>query len=234
MPREVMDRVGLFAHLSEADRRRVLETGTELELGRDEILFHEGDPAPAFFVLLEGRMKLVRYSEKGRELLIHLVAPGQSFAEAALFGSGTYPATAQAVEVSSVWRLARASLLRLVRADPELGISMMASIAMWTRRVVGTLQLMTQRRVEERLAVYLLSRAGERALAPGDVVAFGVPKHLVAALCGTAPEVLSRTFRKLEEAGVLAVGSETVTVLDPRQLRELAEWIDDGDGGLER
>ena len=46
----------------------------------------------------EDRVKLVRYSPGGKEMLLHLVRPGESFAEAALFGSGTYPATAVGVE----------------------------------------------------------------------------------------------------------------------------------------
>ncbi len=221
--------VALFAHLSPSDRERVIAAASEVRLDKGEVLFHEGDAAQAIFVLFEGHMKLVRYSEKGRELLIHLVNPGQSFAEAALFGSGTYPATAEAIEPSRVLRLARDTLLGLIRSDPELGLAMVASTAMWTRRLAGKLQLLTQRRVEERLAVYLLSRTGGRQLAAGDVLPLGAPKHLVAAQCGTAPEVLSRCFRKLEEAGVFSVGADSITVLDPKRLRDLAEWI--GEGG---
>ncbi len=229
MPTSIVDDVALFAHLTAADRERVLAAASDHRLDKGEVLFHEGNAAQAIFVLLEGQMKLVRYSEKGRELLIHLVKPGQSFAEAALFGSGTYPATAEAIEPSYVLRLARETLLGLIRADPELGLAMVASTAMWTRRLAGKLQLLTQRRVEERLAVYLLSRSQGRQLEAGDTVAFGAPKHLVAAQCGTAPEVLSRCFRKLETAGVFKVGADSITVLDPQRLRDLAEWI--GDGG---
>ena len=226
---DLLREVALLAHLEDDDRERVIAAGAEQRLTKGGILFHEGESAEAVFVLLEGRLKLVRYSEKGRELLIHLVRPGQSFAEVALFGSGTYPATAEAVEASACWRLPRKILLALVRTDPGLGLAMMASMATWTRRMAGKLQLLTQRRVEERLAVYLLAHTGGKNIAQGDFLPFGAPKHLVAAQCGTAPEVLSRTFRKLEEAGVFEVGSDGVTVLDPEKLRDLAEWIGEGE-----
>ncbi len=221
--------VALLAHLSEEDRAEVIAAGSQVRLKRGEVLFHEGESADAIFALLEGRMKLVRYSEKGRELLIHLVKPGQSFAEAALFGAGTYPATAESIESSLCWRLPRKKLLTLLSSRPELGLSMLASMALWTRRLAGKLQLLTQRRVEERLAVYLFSRTGGVLPSPGETVQLGAPKHLVAAQCGTAPEVLSRTFKKLEEAEILSVGSDHVVVLDPAKLRDLAEWI--GEGG---
>ncbi len=226
---EIFADVALLAHLSEEDRARVIETGSWLRLKRNQVLFNEGEKADAIFALVEGRLKLVRYSEKGRELLIHLVKPGQTFAEAALFGAGTFPATAEAVEPSLCWRLPREKLMGLLQTHPELGMAMMASMALWTRRLAGKLQLLTQRRVEERLAVYLFARTGGSLPSPGETVLLGAPKHLVAAQCGTAPEVLSRTFKKLEEAEILKVGSDHVIVLDPAKLRDLAEWIGDGE-----
>ena len=97
---------------------------------------------------------------------------------------------------------------------------------MWTRRVLSKLELHTQRRVEERLAIYLLSRAGSRDLAPGDRIELAEPRNLIAAQCGTAPEVLSRTFRKLEEEGVLEASPHHVTITDPARLATLAELIE--------
>ena len=51
------------------------------------------------------------------------------------------------------------------------------------------------------------------------------PRHLVAAECGTGPEVLSRTFKSLEEDGIIETGTTTVKVLDPERLADLAEWL---------
>jgi len=227
--RDIFSDVALLTHLSEEDRQEVIAAGSHVRLKKNQVLFHEGTQAEAIFALLEGRLKLVRYSEKGRELLIHLVKPGQSFAEAALFGAGTYPATAEAIEPSECWRLPRERLLTLLQTRPELGMAMLASMALWTRRLAGKLQLLTQRRVEERLAVYLFSRTGGVLPSAGETVELGAPKHLIAAQCGTAPEVLSRTFKKLEESQILKVGSDSVVVLDPAKLRDLAEWIGDGE-----
>jgi CRP/FNR family transcriptional regulator len=211
--------------LSDDDRRRVLSAGRERELAKGEILFHEGDPAESLCAVLSGRVKLVRTSSKGRELLLHMVPPGVSFAEAALFGSGTYPATAEAVEASVVWCLSRSHLVSMIRSSPELGIAMIGSISAWTRTLATKLEMLTQRKVEERLALFLMSRAGRRDVVPGGVIELGQPKHLVAAECGTGPEVLSRTFKRLEEDGILEVGNTTVTVIDPARLAELAEWL---------
>ncbi len=222
-----LSQVPLLAHLPETPRREVISVGHERRLGRGEILFHEGDGTEAFFAVLEGQLKLVRYSPRGKELLLHLVHPGQSFAEAALFGEGTYPATAVAIDPSLLWCWPRRGFEDLLRRSPDLALALLGSVSLWTRRLAAKLELLTQRRVEERLAVYLISRAGERTLDPGDAVELPEARNLIAAQCGTAPEVLSRTFRRLEDDGILHAEPDRVVILDPTRLHHLAEWIGD-------
>lgn len=221
-----LDSLPLLQQLDEEQRRRVIDAGHERSLERGEVLFHEAEPAEAIFAVISGQLKLVKYSPRGRELLLHLVHPGQSFAEAALFADGTYPATAEVMEPTRVWCLARASLLELLRSEPELALAMLGSTSMWTRKLAKKLELHTQRRVEERLAIYILSRAGSRELQPGDTIDLAEARNLIAAQCGTAPEVLSRTFRRLEEDGIVEAAPHHVVVLNPEKLRSLAEWIE--------
>jgi len=222
---ETLRHLPLLHHLSDEDRERVISAGHIHSLDKGEILFHEGDPAESLCAVVAGRMKLVRYSPRGKELLLHLVPAGASFAEAALFGSGGYPATAEAVEPSTVWCLPRAQLVSLLRNHPEIGMAMIGSVSAWTRTLAGKLEMLTQRRVEERLALFLMNRAGRRDTEPGEIIELGQPKHLVAAECGTGPEVLSRTFKRLEDDGIIETGTTTVKVLDPERLADLAEWL---------
>ncbi len=223
---ETLADLPLLSQLTEDQRSAVIDAGHEKTLERGEVLFHENDPAEALYAVVSGQLKLVRYSPKGRELLLHLVNPGQTFAEAALFAAGTYPATAEVMQACRLWCLPRASLLELLGASPDLGVAMLGSISLWTRKLASKLELHTQRRVEERVAIYLLSRAGSRQLEPGDRIELAEPRNLIAAQCGTAPEVLSRTFRRLEEDGVLEAAPHHVTISDPDRLRALAEWIE--------
>jgi CRP/FNR family transcriptional regulator len=223
---ETLAAVPLLTKLSPEERRRVIASGSERAFARGEIIFHEGETAAALFVVLAGQIKLVRYSPKGRELLLHLANPGQTFAEAALFAGETYPATAEVVEPARVWCLPRSVLLDLLRSSPELALAMLGSVSMWTRRLASKLELLTQRRVEERLALYLIARAGDGDLESGAEIPLSQPRNLIAAQCGTGPEVISRTFRRLEDDGILAAAPHHVTVLDPARLRALAEWLD--------
>jgi CRP/FNR family transcriptional regulator len=173
------------------------------------------------YAVLAGRVKLVRTSPAGKELLLHLVEEGQTFAEAALFGKATYPATALVVEDVRLWCLPRDRLVELLRRSPDLALALLASMAQWTRRLAAKLEQLTQRRVEERLAVFLLGRA-EGEIEAGTTIPLRDPRHLIAAQIGTAPEVLSRALRRLEEEGVAEFAATHARVLEPARLRDLA------------
>jgi CRP/FNR family transcriptional regulator, dissimilatory nitrate respiration regulator len=222
---EALLRTPLLARLEPRLQADLLQVGFRRILDRGQFLFHEGAAAEGLFLLVDGCVKLVRFTSQGREMLVHLVRPGQTFAEAALFGSGTYPASAVAVEECEVWIWPRPRLLDLLGHSPELALGLIVSLSIWTRQLVGKLELLTQRRVEERLAVYLLGRAGRESLPTGAEVELAEAKQLIAAQIGTAPEVLSRTFRQLEEEGVLAVRGSTVSILDGGRFAVLAEPI---------
>jgi len=222
---DVLSTIPLLRELPDDYRQHVIAMGHEQTLAKGEILFHEGDAVTGLYAVVKGRMKLVRYSPAGKELLLHLAPTGATFADAALVGPGGYPATAEAVEASIVWCLPKAKLVEMIRTSPEIGLAMIGSVSAWTRTLARKLEMLTQRRVEERLALFLMGRVGRRELEPGEVVELGQPKHLVAAECGTGPEVLSRTFKRLEEDGIIATGTSTVTVLDPKRLADLAEWL---------
>jgi len=216
----------LLADLEATQRDQLLAAAMPRTVAKGATLFHEGDRAEGFFVLASGSLKLVRLTAQGKEMLIHMVRPGQTFAEAAVFGPRTYPVTAVAVEESEVWMWPLARLLAMLRGSPELALAVILSLSVWVRHLVAKLELLTQRRVEERLAVYLLGRVKGRRLASRDEVVLDEPKQLIAAQLGTAPEVLSRTFRRLEEDGILAVDGDRVRILDGERFAVLAELIE--------
>jgi CRP-like cAMP-binding protein len=78
--------------------------------------------------------------------------------------------------------------------------------------------------VEEKVAAYLWSAfvRSSSAPLPGAEIRLQEPERLIAALCGTAPEVLSRTFRRLADDGVVRVHGPVATLIDPSTLAALA------------
>jgi CRP-like cAMP-binding protein len=191
---------------------------------KGELIFSEGDAAGYLPLLLAGQVKLLRTGPEGREQVLHLVRAPASFAEAAVFGPGVFPATIVVIEAGQLATVPRPALLDLMRRRPEVALALLASMSFWLRRLVDLVDGLALHTVEERVAAYLWSgfaRSGV-TLVPGAQIRLEEPKRLIAALCGTAPEVLSRTFRRLAADGVVRISGPVVTLLDPAALATLA------------
>lgn len=221
---EALRRVPLFATLPPRLLEEIAALTSVRDLAKGEQVFGEGDRADFLPILLSGQVKLSRAGPDGREQVLHLVRAPASFAEAAVFGPGVFPAAAEAVTPARLATLAREQLVGLLARRPEVALALLSSMSYWLRRLVDLVEGLSLRTVEERVSAYLWStfvRSG-KTLLPGAQVALDDPKHLIAALCGTAPEVLSRTFRKLEADGIARIEGPAATLLDPARLQELA------------
>jgi len=221
----LLRQVPLLAGLPAEVFDRIVELCGSRTLARGELVFSSGERAEFLPLLLGGQVKLFRTGPDGREQVLHLVRAPASFAEAAVFGPGVFPATAQALEAGLLATVPRAELLALLRRRPEVALALIASLSAWLRRLADLVDGLSLHTVEERVAAYLWAvfvRSG-RPLRPGLEVRLDDAKHLIAALCGTAPEVLSRTFRKLEADGAVRVTGPTAELLDPERLRTLAQ-----------
>jgi len=220
----VLRRIPMLASLPEPVLAELMALAVETPLARGEVLFSDGEPAAFLPLLLSGRVKLYRSDSEGREQVLHLVRAPASFGEAAVFGPGVFPATAEALEDGRLARVPRDVLLDLLRRRPEVSLALLASLSAWLRRLVDLVDSLSLATVEQRVAGYLwaaFTRATPRP-APGTSVRLEDPKHVIAALAGTAPAVLSRTFRKLERAGLIRIDGATATVFDPTGLAALA------------
>lgn len=217
-------RMPLFATVPPPVLVELVELAAVRTVRTGQVVFHEGDDAKTLPLLLSGQIKLARTTADGREQVLHLVRAPASFAEAAVFGPGVFPATAEVTRGGVLAEIPRAELLALLRRRPEVALAMLASVSVWLRRLVDLVEGLSLRTVEERVAGYLVSAAARSgcALKSGIRVRLEDPKRLIAASCGTAPEVLSRTFRKLEARQLLRVEGAEVTILDAPGLLRLA------------
>jgi CRP/FNR family transcriptional regulator len=227
----------LFMHLDDDQLRRLTEVAQPRRLGAGETLFLQDDPADAFFLLAEGRLKVFKLLRDGRTATIRHVEPGQTFAEAALFHA-TYPSSTETLSDCLLYRFDKQQTLALLLAEPQLSVNLLAAMA----HLLGLLN----RRVEElllpvpaRLARYLLARADEQlepaaegggaaATAAPDgprVIRLPVSKRELAARLGTVPETLSRTFDRFKRAQVIRMSGDhrLIEILSFEQLHRLAQ-----------
>ncbi|MBE0501406.1 MAG: Crp/Fnr family transcriptional regulator [Desulfuromonadales bacterium] len=208
----------LFADLSAEELTQLEAIVHRRKVQRGELLFSDGDAAKGFYVVVEGRVKVYKLSADGKERILHIVQPGSTFAEAAIFGDGNYPAYAEPLVTSTLLFFPKRDFLNLLHNQSQMAINMIAGLSRYLRQFATQVEQLTFQDVPARLAKYLLTLPGA---ATGRVV-LPISKGQLASNLGTVSETLSRTLRKLADEGLLAVEGKNITLLDSDELEELA------------
>jgi CRP-like cAMP-binding protein len=214
--------IPLFAGLDPEQLARVREIARVVEVKRRQILFREGDPAEGIFVLLAGRVKIYKLSSEGKEHILHVVRPGQAFAEAAVFMPGGYPAYAEALVASRALVLPKQEFLELLRREPAISVNIIATLSRYLKHFADRIEDLSLKDVSARLARWFLRTAQEKGR---DFWDLEITKSELASQIGTVSETLSRTLRRFRESGWIQVRGRFVKILDRQALAEAAEGL---------
>jgi len=220
----LLHRIPLFAGLAEQDLAALQAICRVRECQRGELLFSDGEEAEGFYVVLDGKVKVYKLSAEGKERILHIVQPGGTFAEAAIFGNGLYPAYAEPLLTSRLLFIPKEGFLALLRGNSRIAINMIAGLSRFLRQFAQQIEELTFKDVPSRLASYLLTLSrGQQA-----TVELPIAKSQLASNLGTVSETLSRTLRKLSDDDIIRVNGKRVEILDVERLEELAEKCKEG------
>jgi CRP/FNR family transcriptional regulator len=222
--RQILKHSPFFAGLSDQDLDALMSIARIREHPRGELLFSDGEEAAGFFVVLDGKVKVYKLSPDGKERILHVIHPGGTFAEAAIFGDGLYPAYAEPLQVSKLFFLPKDGFLGLLMDNGRIAINMIAGLSRFLRQFANQIEDLTFKDVPSRLARYLM----ELSHGTKQTVELPISKSQLASNLGTVGETLSRTLRKLSEDDLIAVSGKKVEILDFSRLEELAEKCKEG------
>jgi CRP/FNR family transcriptional regulator len=213
----------LFVGLPAADIAAVAAFVIPKHLDKGEYLFREGDRSEGFYIVQKGAINVHRVSAAGKEQVIHLFRPVESFAEATLATEGGYPADARATEPTTVLLVPKNDFIDLLRRRPDLALRMLGSMSQHLRVIVALLDDLTLKDMETRLANWLLKQCPRPVGAAEVEIKLDRTKRVLAAELGTTSETLSRTLAKFRDQKFLRVRGNTVVVTRPRELAKLLQ-----------
>lgn len=187
-------------------------------IGRGMVAFSEGDEPAGVFLVLRGRVKLVRSSEEGREQVLHEEGPGATLAEVPVFDGGGYVASAVAVEDTLLFFVPRDALLRTLDSAAGAAREVIHVLAGRVRKLAAVIEDLALRDVLERTAGYLL----RQLRANDDGVELPATREQLAAHLGTVREQVSRALSQLKASGAIEVDGRHARVIDRGRLEALA------------
>jgi len=222
MIRDYLSHSRLFAGQDDPTLEVIASAAALKKIAKDELVFNEGDPAAFFCVVGKGKVKVFKLSPEGKEQILLIAQPGDSFAEATLYSQAKFPASAQALEDSELVVINRERFISLLAKNPELAVNLIARLSELLRNLTNLIEGLSLSDVTTRVALYLLRLTHSVPLKGVHTLRLPEKKVVLASQLGTIPETLSRSLAKLAREKIIAVEGPEIKILDPNRLKAIS------------
>ena len=222
---EIVAKTRLFSNVSEPWRVLVGSAARRVVFSKGQTVFTHDEPCPGVYCVGSGLVRLFKISASGKELVLHMAAPGDTFAEVAAIAGFPVPADAEAVEDTVCALIPTDRLRAMLEEHHALCLEFLTGMSFWVRQLVGMLEDIVLRDASGRVARHLLDAdpSAGRAAFQLKVLKKDLASHL-----NITSETLSRTLRRLAESRLIELeAGQRLRVLDTERLRALARGYEE-------
>jgi CRP/FNR family transcriptional regulator len=217
---KLLAQIALFAALDQAELALMASHTIEKRYSPGDILFHEGDPCSGLFLLASGRVKIVKSTPSGREIMLAIESAPSSVAEVPVFDGGPFPASVIALDPVTALHLPKPHFQSVCRQHPEVALKILAVTGRRLRQLVMLVEGVTFGSIRQRLARFLLEQHEE-----SGALQFHLPvsHEEIALRLGTVREVVSRNLSRFQAENLIRVSRRDIAIVDLDGLRREAE-----------
>jgi CRP/FNR family cyclic AMP-dependent transcriptional regulator len=176
---------------------------TILSSPKNQILFSQGDTTDAVFYIQAGKVKVTVLSEHGKEAVVAILERGAFLGESCLVGQIIRTATATTLEVSRIFRIEKATMLRMLQEQPRFSEAFMSYLLTHSIRVQEDLVDQLFNSSEKRLARALLLLAHFGKEGKPETVIAKISQETLAEMVGTTRSRVSFFMNKFRKLGFI-------------------------------
>lgn len=218
----MLKNVPYFANCRSVVLDEVVSVVRERPVSAGETVVTEGEPCEGLFVVLSGRVRVVKNSPDGREQVLLILGPGRTFNDVPVFDDGDSPGNVEVLENGAVAIIPIKAMRQLLDRHPEIAIAATCVLASRLRTMTLMVESLAFRDVVGRVASVIKGCAsGDQPLVEGVPHACAhITQQELAALTGSVREVVQRSLKTLERAGAIRLGRARIEVIDPNILED--------------
>ena len=217
---EVLQHYGFYQGSSPSQRVQLLDAASPVTAPDGQSLLEAGYSCRDIVFVGTGRLRVFVTGESGREVTLYHVQRGESCPvnlSAAVMGIGAFASASACGELCGV-AIAADRFRQIADANPEVREYVFSATVLRLGEIIALVREITTRRVDHRLAEYLLRRFAESRENP-PVAA--VTQQNIAAELGTAREVVSRRLQELDGIGAVELRRGRIILRDRRMLHRV-------------
>ena len=183
----------------------------------NQIIFSEGEQSDFLPVVERGKIKMVRYPDVDKEVIIGIFEAGEMFAVPPVFDGAPYPSTAVAMEETTLLLLYRPDFLRLLRESSEFSFAVIAWMCEMLREKTATIKNLATASPEQRVGNVLLRLAEKEGIE--TAVKISLRRQDIAEMAGLTTETTIRVIRKLAEKDLVKIVHGKIILEQATRLR---------------
>lgn len=225
LDRSLISGLPVFQGLDADGLDKILESARSMRVEKETVIFEQDGEAHSFFVLLDGRVRVVKSTADGQQVIVRYIVAGELMGIAQALGRTTYPASAIAVVDCVVLAWPGRLWPEFAATYPAFGANTYKVVGSRLNDVQTQVIEMATEQVERRVAHSLLRliKQSGRKTEEGILIDFPISRQDIAEMTGTTLHTVSRLLTAWEEKGLVRSGRQQVTVVEPHRLMVLAE-----------
>ena len=206
-----------FSHIHPDELTSVQRFVFEKTVEKGGIILFEGEPAEVLYFVISGVVKIFKTSTDGKEQILQLIRPGESFNDVPVFNGDANLATAEAMGSVVLYGIKKSDLAIVLKDCPQVSLNILRVLSEKMTRLVMLVEDLSFRHVTGRVARILLEYTGE-----GGAQRPRLTQQDMAAMAGTVREVIGRALKSLEKDGLVRIERHRVVITDKQSLQEAA------------
>lgn len=232
MAMDILERLHLFTVFTDVPEPRLAVMAKEtfaLELERHANVWNEGDTSRYLYLIISGRVKIIKHSETGKDVIIEIFGPRDAIGESSLLVGGTYTTTAICLSPTTLLCVPRHQILELLETVPGMAMRSMRGMARRQRMLMQKIKELAAGGVEYRIAHLLLKladRIGETCAETGETtIPLVLSRQDIADLVGTTVETAIRVMSRWRKMDIVTNDKKGIILRDRETLEDLAAGI---------
>lgn len=211
---ETLKKSELFSSLKDSELKSISEYFEMVTYKNNENVFVEGDPSDKFYLVAEGSVKVLKHTMMGKDIILEIMSPGDIFGGVAVLDKKPFPASAQAMESTTVIWISRQNLIRIMDEYPVLKLEVVKYFSDKLRDAHEMLKNIATERVEKRIASLLLKLSEKIGVEDKGFIKLDFPltRQEISEMVGTTVETCIRTMSKLQKSGIIKSSNGRISI----------------------
>ncbi len=215
--------VPIFSELDENTLDQISKLGIRKNFTKDSVVLFEHETGSALFVIVNGKVKVSRVSDDGKEVILTILGESDFFGEMAILDGLARSANVTAMEDSELFIIQRSEFLELLQSHPEIAIALLQELTQRLRSADMKIKSLSLKDAEGKVATVILQLADDIGkIKHGTVEIEKLPfQHDLANMAGTSRETISRTLHSFAKKGMVELDGSKLKILDYEKFKEM-------------